>query len=85
MINFTLNFIFIINLDIFDDKSNGIFQILDDAIKIQCKNSQIFLENIFTCWKNNARLIKPRKTESNEFIIRHFSGDVVYDVVSRVF
>lgn len=63
--------------------SKGIFKILDDAMKIQCQNSEVFLENIFSNWKNHARLMKPKSTESNhnEFIIRHFSGDVLYNVV----
>lgn len=71
----------------FDHRSKGIFKILDDTMKIQCHSSKIFLGNIFSNWGNHARISKPKITELNhdEFIIRHFSGDVLYNVVGSIF
>lgn len=56
---------------------------LDDTMKIQCQNSEIFLQNIFSNWTNHLRLKKPKSPGlcHNDFIIRHFSSDVQYNAV----
>lgn len=68
-------------LDVFDHKFNGIFKILDDATKTQL-DTKIFFENILSI--KHPMIVKPKPTEiqNNEFIIRHFVGDVGYNVVS---
>lgn len=70
----------------FDHETKGIFKLLDDTIKIQSQNSEIFLQNIFSNWENHSRLTKPKSSETrhNDFIIRHFSGDVQYSAVGAL-
>lgn len=72
------------NPDVFDHKFNGIFKMLDDTIKMPFQRSETFLENIFSRWNSHPRLKKPKPTkwQHNEFIIQHFSGDVLYNAVS---
>lgn len=73
-------------LDVFENKSKGIFQLLDDTCKIQCQNSTNFVENIISSWTNNKIISTPKPKEIHQdlgFKIQHFAGDVCYNAVSR--
>lgn len=62
----------------------GIFKVLDDTGKMQCQTNLLFLQNIILNWKNNQILAKPKPQKvqvSDGFIIRHYVGDVFYNVV----
>lgn len=82
-IQFFLNFFFS-DLDVFDNNNRGIFRTLDDSIKMQNQSTKHFIENILSNWKNHSNVSrsKPSAFQNEEFIIRHFAGDVVYNVVS---
>lgn len=51
---------------------------------MQCQSTENFIGNIFSNWKNHPNITRPKPTsfQDEEFIIRHFAGDVVYNVVS---
>lgn len=75
--------------DIYENRFKGIFKLLDDTGKMQCQTAVNFVQNIFANWPNNPILAapKPREIQQNAgfilgFIIRHFVGDVFYNVVS---
>lgn len=70
--------------DVFEDKSRGIFKLLDDVCKIQCQNTSNLVENIFAFWPNHPIIKKPKPTEIQQnagFVIQHFAGEVLYDAV----
>lgn len=74
--------------DVFEDKSRGIFKLLDDVCKIQCQNITNFVKNIFSFWPNHSIIMMPKPTQiqqNTEFIIRHFAGDVLYDTVYTLY
>ncbi|XP_031627793.1 myosin heavy chain 95F-like [Contarinia nasturtii] len=66
-------------LDLYENKFKGVFKVLDDTGKIQCQTASNFLQNIFANWENNPILGVP-KLQNSGFIIRHFVGDVFYNV-----
>lgn len=77
-----INFTF---LDLYENKIHGIFKVLDDTGKMQCQTAAIFVQNIFANWKNSAVLAVPKSQEirhTDGFVIRHYVGDVFYNVVS---
>lgn len=59
---------------------------LNNTVKMQCENSEIFLQNVLSNWSDHPHLKSPKPTRSQhkEFIIQHFVGDVVYNVVCLI-
>lgn len=74
----------LLNLDLFDDSTSGIFRILDDSIRMSAQSTTDFIDNVFSKWKGNPNLTRPKSLVSKieGFVIRHFAGDVYYNVVS---
>lgn len=71
--------------EIYENKVKGIFKLLDNTGKMQSQTEANFLENTFANWPNSQILTipKPQNIHQNSgFIIRHFVGDVFYNVVS---
>lgn len=69
----------------FENKYTGIFKILDDTGKMQSQTTSDFVQNVFNNWTNTPILVKAKIRgiqENSGFIIRHFVGDVFYNVVS---
>lgn len=69
----------------FENKHFGIFKVLDDTGKMQSQTASDFVQNSFTYWANSPILVKPKIRgfqQNTGFIIRHFVGDVFYNVVS---
>lgn len=69
----------------FENKYNGIFKILDDTGKMQSQTTSDFVQNVLNSWTNTPILVRPKirgNEENSGFIIRHFVGEVFYNVVS---
>lgn len=69
----------------FENKYIGIFKALDDTGKMHSQTASDFIHNIFENWANSPILVKPKLRgiqENTGFIIRHFVGDVYYNIVS---
>lgn len=78
-------------LELFDHKSIAIFSLLDDECKIREPSVQNFTYKLRTVSNNNhtvvadpnLRAIKWLHNSENNFIIRHFAGDVRYSTVKQ--
>lgn len=70
-------------IDLFENKTNGIFSLLDD----QCKKRTNSTHNLMNCFGNSLRkeVFDISKTESSVFIIRHFAKHVSYSTVKLKF
>lgn len=58
---------------------------LDDTGKMQCQTAANFVQNMFSTWPNDPILVEPKPLGAKQyagFIIRHFVGDVFYNVMS---
>lgn len=53
------------------------------TIKMQCQTTENFVQNIFVNWANSQVLTAAKPVQQTGFIIRHFVGDVFYNVVSN--
>lgn len=71
-------------LDVYENKFRGIFKLLNDTGKMQCLTVKDFVEIAFANWEKSSILARPRDTQ-NGFIIRHFTGNVLYNTVSQCF
>lgn len=65
--------------DVFENKQKGLFKLLDNCGKLKCKDVGILVQNASTSWENSSRFIV---SKSQDFVIRHFTGDVIYKTVS---
>lgn len=64
-------------LDLFEEKTLGIFHLLDNECKLKQPNLKNFKHAVIATHKN--KIIQERaKTELNGFTIRHFAQDVQY-------
>lgn len=71
-------------LDLYENKIKGIFKVLDDMNKMPCQTTQVFVQNVFANWSNSPVLAVPKShgiQEEDGFLIRHYVGDVFYNVV----
>lgn len=72
-------------LELFEHKTFGIFQLLDDECKMKqpsLKNFMFSVNSRHMITKFPALLPNRPKTEQNCFMIRHFTRDVHYTTVS---
>lgn len=65
-------------IDVFENRSEGIFSLLEDECKKRDPSSVNFAHTILS--KSKPMLILP-KIKSSEFIIRHCTKDVSYSTV----
>lgn len=78
------NYFDIAILDLYENRTKGIFKILDDTIKMQSQTTAIFVQNLFANWANSPTFAVPKTQkflQNDGFIIRHYVGDVLYNVV----
>lgn len=80
MIAFVNNFF---SIDIYDNKMNGIFVLLDDQCKQRSPNVARFTENVHHFWKKHTSFKASASTLSHkhEFTICHFAKHVCYSTV----
>lgn len=72
--------------DLLEDKTDGIFSLLDDESKKRAPSSMNFMRMVCnTCIKNPFFALPRSKSsvESQCFVIRHFCQDVSYSSVNR--
>lgn len=70
------------SLGLFEHKTDGIWTLLEDESKKPKPSNTSFFQNIkTTCSTNPAFVLPKRSTDSNRFVIRHFSKDVCYSSV----
>lgn len=75
-------------LDLFDNHTSGLFPILNDECSLRNPSTENFDKKLNIAWKNAVGTPiswhipgqKPKKP--NSFVIRHFTDDVIYSIVS---
>lgn len=73
-------------LDLFHDKTKGLFTLLNDECTLQKPSIGNFESNLKNAWEKNMIApiswdIRGQKTTGNIFLIRHFTNDVIYSTV----
>ncbi|XP_055307272.1 myosin heavy chain 95F-like [Sitodiplosis mosellana] len=74
-------------LDLFEDKTNGIWSLLEDESKKRKPSNETFFQNLITkCSKNPAFTLPKISKETNKasFVIKHFSKNVCYSAENFV-
>lgn len=75
-------------IEIIENKTNGIFTILDEESKLPKPLAGHFTEEVHSAWQNHYRLALPRSSrlkahrslrDDEGFLIRHFAGAVCYN------
>ena len=75
-------------IEIIENKTNGIFTILDEESKLPKPLAGHFTEEVHSAWANHYRLALPRSSrlkahrslrDDEGFLIRHFAGAVCYN------
>lgn len=72
--------------DLFDNKAKGVFTLLNDECSLQRPSSDNFENNLKKAWhEDKIAPIKFRipgnKSETNIFLVQHFTNDVIYSTV----
>lgn len=67
----------------FDKKLNGLLSLLDQQCILMEPSVKNFTENFLCAWSGSKKNAVNRTKIANEFIIRHFSGPVIYSTVSN--
>lgn len=77
------------NLDLFDNKSIGIFSLLDDECKFRNPSVKNFACKLKSSWITPKMVPinwnNPRQKSDDTFLIRHFTSDVHYATVRPLF
>lgn len=72
-------------LDLLENKTFGIFTLLDNQCKMKNPNLMNFVNTVKSTHQNSQVFTEvrpnPAKTECNSFIVRHFAHDVQYTTV----
>lgn len=78
--------------DLIENKASGIFDLLDEEIKLPKPSYDHFTQTVHQKNKDHYRLSVARKSklkmyrevrDDEGFLIRHYAGAVVYDTVSN--
>lgn len=67
----------------FDNKCNGLLSLLDQQCILMEPSVINFAENFLCAWSGSKKNAVDRTKMADEFMIRHFSGSVIYSTVSN--
>jgi myosin heavy subunit len=67
-------------VDLFEKRPLGIFSLLDEECRFPQATDQTLLSKLHKHHENNTCYIIPKFGSNKSFIIKHFAGDVEYDV-----
>ena len=72
-----------VTIRLLDSKSNGIFTICDDQLKLKSSTSDEKLSSILYAQHSNNKMFVAGRTETKncEFIVKHFAADVKYQII----
>lgn len=74
--------------DVFDNKTKGLFTLLNDECTLQRPSTENFANNLNKAWQNDRLApikfrIHGHKSNLNIFLIQHFTNDVIYATVCQ--
>lgn len=77
-------------LDLYHNKSKGLFNLLNDECSLKIPSVQNFTNKLANEWNQGGRASPisweiPGEKSRNVFLIRHFMNNVVYSMVNQMY
>lgn len=83
-----MDIVFFLILDIFQNKTKGIFTLLNDECMKKTPTTENFTKSLKNAWNEEKFLpiswrVVGQRSKENSFLIRHFTHPVIYSTVSE--